>query len=71
MMITEIKIIVLLLVTFVHSSFINSSSLLTNRIASNLGITKLGPCSAKLDDGSIIDLSKKKRIENEILEDNS
>jgi len=45
-------VLVILLLTFLHStcSF--------NIINTNYGLEKLGPCSAKLDNGSIIDLSK-------------
>jgi hypothetical protein len=41
----------MLILTFLHST----SSFTT--INTNYGLEKLGPCSAKLDDGSIIDLS--------------
>jgi hypothetical protein len=55
----KMKNIAIFLITFLHStnSFPNkNSSLLTDYL--NYGITKLGPCSAKLDDGLVIDLSK-------------
>ena len=55
------KSIVLFLITFLHStnSFQNKNTSLLNKLTPNYyGITKLGPCSVKLDDGAIVDLSK-------------
>jgi|LakMenEpi03Aug12_release.lakeMendotaPanAssembly.Ray.scaffolds.fasta_scaffold3973557_1 hypothetical protein len=56
----KMKNIAIFLITFLHStnSFPNKNSSLLTQNYLNYGITKLGPCSAKLDDGLVIDLSK-------------
>ena len=49
-----LKGFLLIVIYYLHVIFANDH----NIISSKISVKKLGPCTAELDDGSIIDLSK-------------
>ena len=58
----QIFILTVCSVNIIYSNKINNKNgsvlLINDRTRNSLGITKEGPCTAKLDDGSLVDLSK-------------
>jgi hypothetical protein len=53
-------ILIACLTNIIYSNKISSknTSILDGKIKNNFGITKIGPCTAELDDKTLIDLSK-------------
>ena len=54
-MILNSLLLITILLEFIHAN--ENNSLIINKLSPIIGIKKLSNCAAKLDDGSVIDLS--------------